>query len=176
MLLFIIRHKIGTKGSAWCDAIALYVCNVVYLSPMCTYSQDPTFEKALQGMELLQQQLQSGGGGGGGGGGDHENSEDRGQLLAVRPLDLENPLEVHTATHTIHTWNSVSESGVFCFPSCYNIFSVENTNCLSLLVVLEWLAKFSRQFMKNEICDVITLVCVCVCMHNSNRWTVMKMC
>ncbi|CAI8010069.1 hypothetical protein GBAR_LOCUS6674 [Geodia barretti] len=56
--------------------------------------QDPTFEKALQGMELLQQQLQSGGGGGGGGGGDHENSEDRGQLLAVRPLDLENPLEM----------------------------------------------------------------------------------
>ena len=45
-------------------------------------------------MEILQQQLQSGGGGGGG---DRENSEDnRHQMVAVRVLDLENPLEVRS--------------------------------------------------------------------------------
>ena len=54
-------------------------------------------------MELLQQQLQSGGGGGGVV--DRDNSVDRGQLLGVRPLNLENPLEVYirSYTHTIHT-------------------------------------------------------------------------
>ena len=48
-------------------------------------------------MELLQQQLQSGGGGGvGGGGGDRENLNETVEVgaVGVRPLDLENPLEV----------------------------------------------------------------------------------
>ena len=62
-------------------------------------SQDPTFDKALQGMELLQQQLHSGGGEGsdpdaGVAGVGEEEEDDEDSMLGVRPLDLENVLEV----------------------------------------------------------------------------------
>ena len=58
-------------------------------------SQDPTFDKALHGMELLQQQLHSASdldiGVDGVGVGDEEEDD---SVLGARPLDLENPLEV----------------------------------------------------------------------------------
>ena len=75
--------------------------NNLFLYRLHVHSQDPTFEKALQGMEQLQQQLQSGGGGGGGGGGDRENSEDNRHVIGIRVLDLENPLEVITHIYTV---------------------------------------------------------------------------
>ena len=69
-----------------------------------TFSQDPTFDKALHGMELLQQKLHSTvadqeiGVNRVGVDLEEEEEEDEGEgvigMLGVRPLELENPLQV----------------------------------------------------------------------------------
>lgn len=63
---------------------------------MQSRSQDPTFDKALHGMELLQQQLHSTADQdvGEDGVGDEEVEDEEDSLLGVRPLELENPLGV----------------------------------------------------------------------------------
>ena len=60
-------------------------------------SQDPTFDKALHGMEVLQQQLHSAAADqdvGVDGVGDEVEDEEEDSLLGVRPLELEHPLGV----------------------------------------------------------------------------------